>query len=328
MTSLLLTLNPYDTTENIFRPGQMLRGIVTLSLTNPKKFRGLALRVFGQSRTEFLTQGTKKPIQQEGVEVYLNKNIYLFGRQDGPAFELRAGTHKYKFSCQLPERLPNSTKLKYGNIEYFVEAVLEVPYLIDKEVRVPFFVDCDDLNYCESLKEPVKRVALFESLCTTIMLPCSGFVPDQIIPITIFYENNSDNNILRTKIALVQSIEYKNKEGSHTKYEKYVVVENYADGVNARNQKSVTTDFRIPDVVISNTKYCGIISVRYMLDVEPELCGINGDIKLEIPIIIGKIPMRVIPQIPMPTYASAPPAEQFDNELPPSYEELMRLNPH
>lgn len=233
---------------------------------------------------------------------------------------MRSGTHKYKFSTQLPEQLPNSTNLKYGNIEYFVEAVLEVPYMFDKEIRTPFFVDCDDLNYCQSLKEPVRRVEVrnfsqYESLGTTVMLPCSGFVADQIVPVTIFYENNSNANILRTKITFVQSIEYKNKERSEMKSEKYIVLENYAEGVNARNQKSVTTEFRIPDVVISNTKYCGIISVRYTLEVEPELCGINSNIKIDIPIIIGKIPMRNVPQRPPSIYASAPPQEQLSNEL-------------
>ena len=250
----------------------------------------------------------------------MNTNIYLFGRQDGPAFELQSGTHKYKFSCQLPEQLPNSTCLKHGDIEYFVEAVLELPYMFDKEIKTPFFVDCDDLNYCQSLKEPVRRVELrnfsqYESLCTTVMLPCSGFVADQIVPITIFYENNSNASILRTKITFVQSIEYRNKDRSEMKFEKYIVHENYAEGVNARNQKSVTTDFRIPHVVISNTKYCGIISVRYTLEVEPELCGINANTKIDIPIIIGKIQMRIDPQRPPSMHASAPPQEQFDHEL-------------
>lgn len=192
--------------------------------------------------------------------------------------------------------------------------------MFDKEVRTPFFVDCDDLNHCQSLKEPVRRVELrnfsqYESLCTTVMLPCSGFVADQNVQLTIFYENNSNVSILRTKITFVQSIEYRNEDRSEVKTEKYVLLENYTEGVNARNQKSVTTEFRIPNVVISNTKYCGIISVRYVLEVDPELCGINANIKIEIPIIIGKIPMRLDPQRPPSIYASAPPQDQFDNEL-------------
>jgi len=192
--------------------------------------------------------------------------------------------------------------------------------MFDKEVRTPFFVDCDDLNHCQSLKEPVRRVELrnfsqYESLCTTVMLPCSGFVADQNVQLTIFYENNSNASILRTKITFVQSIEYRNEDRSEVKSEKYVLLENYTEGVNARNQKSVTTEFRIPNVVISNTKYCGIISIRYILEVDPELCGINANIKIEIPIIIGKIPMRFDPQRPPSIYASAPPQDQFDNEL-------------
>ncbi|KAL7040031.1 hypothetical protein ACKWTF_000228 [Chironomus riparius] len=333
MTTISITLDPEESSEYVFRPGQILKGTIVLSLSNARKFRGLSIRVFGQSRTEFLIQGRRRPILQEGVEVYLNTNIYLFGRQDGPAFELKSGTHKYKFSCQLPEQLPNSTNLKHGNIEYFVEAVLEVPFMFDKEIRTPFFVDCDDLNHCESLKEPIRRVELrnfsqYESLCTTVMLPCSGFVADQIVPITIFYDNNSNSSILRTRITFVQSIEFRNTERSETNSMKNFVHESYAEGVNARNQKSVATDFRIPDVVISNTKFCGIISVRYTLEIEPELCGINANINIDIPIIIGKIPMKIVPQRPPSFHASAPPQEQFDNELPPSYEELMRLKPY
>jgi hypothetical protein len=269
---------------------------------------------------------------------------------------LKSGTHKYKFSCQLPEQIPNTTELKYGNIEYFVEAVLEVPYKLDKEVRTPFFVDCDDLNFCQGLQEPVKHVELrnfspYESLCATVMLPCSGFVAYQNVPITIFYENNSNAKILRTKITLVQSIEYKNKKWSKAKSEKNVLFENYVEGVNERIQKSVTSELRIPDVVISNTKYCEIISVIYTLEVDPLLSGTNENMKIEIPIIIGKIPMRIDPQRPpsiYQTYASAPTKDQLDDELrmsifiyfillilltkakfclfsAPSYEELLRL---
>lgn len=169
-----------------------------------------------------------------------------------------AGNHKYKFSCQLPEQLPNSTKLKYGNIEYFVEAVLEIPYLFDKEVRTPFFVDCDDLNYCQSVQDPVRRVELrnlsdYKSICTTVMLPCSGYVTNQKVPITILYENNSNASILRTKIAFVQSIDCKNKDRSESKQEKHIVHESYVEGVNARDRKSINTEFIVPDVVVSNT---------------------------------------------------------------------------
>lgn len=246
--------------------------------------------------------------------------MYLFGRQDGPAFELKSGKHKYKFSCQLPEQLPNSTSLKYGNIEYFVEAVLEVPFMFDKEIKTPFFVDCDDLNYCQSLKEPIRRVeqknfSQYEFVSFTVLLPCSGFVADQVVPVTIFYENNTNVSIWRSKITFVQSIEYKNKDRSESKSEKYVVLENFVGGVSARNQKSVTTDIRIPNVAISNTKYCGIITVKYTLEVEPEIGGINANIKIDIPIIIGKIPMINVLQRPPSIYASAPPQEQIDNEL-------------
>ena len=183
------------------------------------------------------------------------------GPKNNPTFELNPGTHKYNFSYELPETLPSSINLKYGNIAYFIEAMPDIPWMFNQQFKIPFVVArCDDLNLYRYLKEPVKIVEKkfffpyaslpniqndSNPLLMTVMLSHSGFVANQIVSMTVVYENDSDINVLKTSVTFNQKVEFRSSTIPQLKIEEYKLVEVLAEGVNAKKSKAFPISFKI-----------------------------------------------------------------------------------
>lgn len=154
----------------------------------------------------------------KGKDIYLNSKTYLIGSEGGGSIEVSTGTHRYDFSCPLPDQLPASFEAAFGYVRYSIEAVLDIPWSVDKQFKLQFTVfRHDDLNEFPDLKtvssnEEIKHFCcLFrqsEPLMITVSLPYTGFVPGQNIPITICYLNKTSVDVLRTKIILKRIISY------------------------------------------------------------------------------------------------------------------------
>lgn len=236
-----------------------------------------------------------------GTEVYVNSRTYLFGKYGGPTFEMSPGIHKYKFSCQLPYQLPYSLDMSHGKISYHVEAVLDIPWKIDKETKVDIMIlRYDDLNYYPELKNPMRRterksfLTLFNDsrpLLLTVGIPCRGFAVNQYVPVTISYENESSVDITATKIKLIKMIVYNSPQQSRTLEKKEVILEAKTEGVKAGSSKTIQAGFNIPRVINSNDKFCQVIIVTYYIEVEAEASGMHTNQKIKLPITIGTVPL-------------------------------------
>lgn len=159
-----------------------------------------------------------KSVHFKGKDIYLNTRTYLFGSSGGSALEIKSGNHKYEFDCLLPAQLPSSFEALHGNINYYVQAVLDIPWGIDKEFKLPFtLVRHDDLNDFPELKIPVINeeikqfcncFCLSDPIVMTVTLPCSVFAPGQKVPIEICYNNNSNVVVQSTRINLKRLTTY------------------------------------------------------------------------------------------------------------------------
>lgn len=153
-----------------------------------------------------------------GKDVYLNTHSYLLGSSDGDVIEITRGMHKFDFSCRLPSELPASFEASHGHINYYIEAVLDVPLGNDRRFREEFsVVRCDDLNEFPELKlqtesEEIKHFCqLFRKskpLLMTISLSHTGYVPGETAEIFINYVNNSHVNVQSTQIQLIRIIRF------------------------------------------------------------------------------------------------------------------------
>jgi hypothetical protein len=111
---------------------------------------GCYVLIHGQARAHWTKQEgggkSSRTVHYEGIETYLNSKTYVFGRHGGEYINVEAGIHRYNFGVQLPDLLPSSMTVKHGEISYFVEAVVDIPFRIDKDVKVGFTVLRND-NY-------------------------------------------------------------------------------------------------------------------------------------------------------------------------------------
>lgn len=252
----------------------------------------------------------------EGKEVYLNSRTYLFGQHGGPSFEIQPGIHRYSFACQLPDLLPYTVELKHGSIRYHAEAVLDIPWSFDKEIKMPFtLVRHDDLNMYSELRvgqkyEEVKTFCcLFcESgpLIMTVTVPYTGFAVGHGVNIKIDFVNKSDVDVLRTKLKLKRRIEYTARTPEwKTKSDTEKMVEKITDGVKGGESNYIETNFDIPHTLMcSNGVYCQVVTISYSMEVEGEVDGCHSNPEIIFPIVIGSIPIRfdsqyIQPQVPI-----------------------------
>ncbi|CAG9797191.1 unnamed protein product [Chironomus riparius] len=364
MTHINLILEPNSERGLIYYPGQVVKGTVELFLESTKSFRGFYVTVFGQARahwteTRTSTTGTGKnrrtthhTVHFEGKEIYLNSKTYLFGQNSGPSFDVQPGSHKYNFACQLPDQLPYTFDGVHGEIKYYVEAVLDIPWRFDKEVKTPItIVRHDDLNLYQELRiaQKVEEVKTFcclfcqsEPLLIQATIPYSGFAKGQHVPIKIDYSNKSDVDVLMTRIKLKRMISYTSTTPHEkTRSDTEKMVELSTRGAKAGESLSLEQTLDIPHVMMtSNGRFCRTIRIEYYIEIEAQVDGCHSNPELRLPITIGSEPIRgdnqyaitpganvyIQPVQPLAQYQpSAPVEEQFKNDLPPSFDEAIKM---
>lgn len=153
-----------------------------------------------------------------GRNVIFNSRIFLLGFEGSQAVQVPSGMYSYDFEIQLPDSLPASITTTNGYIRYNIEAVLELPPLLDKKFKLQFNVARnDDLNNLPELmlpchSEEVNRYCSifcrYEALALTVRLPQTGFAPGHSVPVTISYFNKSGVEVDKTKISMKQIIRY------------------------------------------------------------------------------------------------------------------------
>lgn len=312
------------------------------------------MTVFGQARahwteTRTSTTGTGKnrrtthhTVHFEGKEVYLNSKTYLFGQSGGSSFDVQPGSHKYNFACQLPEQLPYTFDGVHGEIKYFVEAVLDIPWSFDKEIKTPItIIRHDDMNMYPELRiaQKVEEVKTFcclfcqsEPLMMQASIPHSGFAKGQHIPIKIHYSNKSDVDVLGTLIKLKRAIRYTSTTPHEkTRSDTEKMVEIRCRGVKGGETVSMEQTLDIPHVLMtSNGRFCRTVVIEYFIEIEGQVDGCHSNPELILPITIGSEPIRVDNQYtitpganvliqpiqpPAQYQPTAPVEEQFKNDL-------------
>lgn len=252
----------------------------------------------------------------EGVQVYVHSRTYLFGERGGPTIELPAGEHKYNYSYQLPDNLPSSLNISYGEIFYHIKVVLDIPWAFDEEIKVPLWILARyDLNLYPELKSP-KEFETFEritpifgsshDISMVVKVPFTGWVSEQIIPIEVGYENASNVNIKKTTIKLMRLITYTDQEGCNQKLQSYCVMKHHIKGAVAEATTYRTTNIQIPGIgnLMSNGMFCKVMKIEYFVVVVGkiswvQLLGkIGSNPEIRFPVTIGNVELRSVePQI-------------------------------
>lgn len=97
--------------DGIFYAGQLLLGVVRLTLTEEMSVRGVYIRIYGKGHCDWTTGSGDDESRHTGYERYIDETTYLLGSKNGN-LKLIPGTQTYDFQCSLPNELPTSVQGK------------------------------------------------------------------------------------------------------------------------------------------------------------------------------------------------------------------------
>lgn len=242
-------------------------------------------------------------VVHESVEILLDSTTYFFGELYGQDIQINQGIHQYNFECQLPDNLPYTLDMKYGSVAYYTESVLENSFGPYKTVRKSFtIVRFDDLNIFPELRKVrnIERVVTFgfalwksKPLVMNATISCTGFAVGQNVPVSIDYKNNSNVEVLRTKVTLLRRVSYTSHDPIAKKVENEKIFVANAAGVKPGETKTFNVKFYIPlSMKSSNRRYCPIIAIDYAIEVIGEVNGYHKNLIILFPITIASLPLR------------------------------------
>ncbi|XP_070494887.1 arrestin domain-containing protein 2-like [Chironomus tepperi] len=344
MTRIELYLDPGVGGTLCYFPGQLLKGKVQLHLTHTKTCRSFHVTIYGKARAHWKVDD-KHHTKFEGTEVYINNRFYLFGQKGGPTIEKPPGVYEFMLQFQLPEDLPPTLFLKHAEINYYIEAVLDIPWKFDDESKMAIRVLPNiDLNLYDGLSSPEyieTHKTTYAWFCKTgkiymtVTIPYSGFAIGQRVPVKISYNNTSTSVVTGTKMILKRVIQYfasspyrKRKEKTESAFAAHT------DGVRANSSITFETKFDIPQETHITLASCNVVKIDYFMVFEAVVDGFHKNFKAIFPVAIGTKPIivaqpEVLPQAPPPQPAltsnesPAPTAEPSAPDLPPSFDEVV-----
>jgi hypothetical protein len=235
------------------------------------------------------------------TEVYLNREIKMFNHDD--AVIMQPGSYNYTFAFELPQWLPRSHGYR---LTYRVEGKLDIPWTFMKQSTVGIEIKRHDkLNLFSILH--LSRVKQIETkffsfsfkggvpdkvFRMTASIPCTDFVPGQIIKVKLRYENLSNVKILTTKVALKETtVERYETKGFKNRRSKKLVIKN-VEGVNERDTNEVECELQIPLTTSqSDFLYSQALTIHHSVNIKAMTDGMHFYPKIMIPIIIGSEPL-------------------------------------
>lgn len=303
----------FDSNPNgVYYSGQTLTGHVELRLDHPKKVKNLKLIISGCAEVKWTKSKIKRKngaesslsrrIQREtylGKEEFITYEVALIPRVNDDAIEIPAGTHEYKFSCQIPPHAATSFEGEHGKVRYTIRAVLDRPWKFDQTCTIAFTVLHPlDLNQeMRKLGQPKKinRSRKFwfwpftsGPMCFSIELPVSGYVPGQKIPIAVSLNNASNVPIHGIRSKLVRKINFISQTPCRKIITETKTVAKILTSVTNDKSDQYTQDLVIP--ATAPTGKCSILTVEYELKVQIKLGGCRTDQEYTIPVTIGTAP--------------------------------------
>lgn len=228
----------------------------------------------------------------------INSIIVYLGQET----ELPAGTHTYPFSCALPPSLPSSFEGEFGHVRYTIKVTLDRPWKFDQDMKMAFTVISPvDLNLNPNVKEPFK-LELEKTFCclccrsgplsVVAMIPVTGYVSGQVLPITCECDNASNVGINVVKFILRKKVTFYTQHPSAEKREsKETIAELSIGPVAGGETRTFNQQLEIPALPPTNLVNCGIISLDYDLHIECDVSGPHRNLSGNIPITLGTIPL-------------------------------------
>ena len=186
-----------------------------------------------------------------------------------------------------------------------------------------------DLNYeSHVLRMPTKMEIIKKFCCfccakplyMSASMPVTGYVSGQSIKISVELSNQTDVLINRVCVSLKKVIQYTSQTPRYKLREEIVNMAEVRSGsVDEYSNKSFDLELPIPPVPPTNSSYCRVVTVSYVVQIKANTSGMHKDPYIRIPVTIGTIPLAsTIPAITN-GHPTAPPQQNVSPSAPAAY---------
>ncbi|KAK3096667.1 hypothetical protein FSP39_002241 [Pinctada imbricata] len=222
---------------------------------------------------------------------------------------LHAGDHYYPFEFVLPPTLPSSFEVNHGSVRYFVKIKIDRPsWHKDYKLTTPFTVLSHlDLNFEENAMQPnqMNESKMICCLCCAtgpvtaqFRIERRGYVPGEGVRIFAEIRNDSDRPILKSKVKLYQKTTLISS-GGHKNRRTTDLAKIERGRIEGGGSDQWTGEtLVIPPCPPSFLRGCSIIDIDHWLTFTADIEDTPFDLDLELPVIIGTIPLRNLYTVP------------------------------
>ncbi|XP_043580142.1 arrestin domain-containing protein 17-like [Bombus pyrosoma] len=292
----------FDKPSATYEPGETVSGKIIIDTVKKEYVKGLYFIVKGGAFAYFLRDDpmlSKSTLYVMKSEDYFVLKHDILNISEGELErEIPKGRTEYPFIFTLPHNIPCSFEFECGYIRYTMNVVMERPFTFVHKCRTAFSViSCLDLNSyperCIGIHDEMDKNFGFmcwmggASLKLQIVMPCTGFVPGQIIAARIEYWSTSNIPIRKMSTKLVRTIRCIT-EGKTLPHK--AVLEKTRHMQLCPNQR-VTLKILTPPIAPSELEYCKIMDIHYKLVVSIHVSRPYSKIKRSYPILIGTVPL-------------------------------------
>lgn len=282
--------------EQTFNAGSVLNGHVVLHLEKTKEIDKINLEFSGRSYI-FIPEYEQELMKEKCSHVdsdqdqIIDFNTTIWDHKIHPS--LRAGTHHFPFSIELPESLPGSFQLHSKSMDgchiaYTLKATLVQPKRKDCTTEVPVMItnklDIDDSSFtsmqCVSGKKGKSGILRYlptnGCVAMEVTTDHNGYCVGDSIAISVDIANNTKSKITSLQATLNRNILHKGH--CHNNYTSVV-----AKMENDGSQTNML--LHIPQTSPSITNY-HMVKVTYELKVKVKLAN-KVKVVAHLPITIG-----------------------------------------
>ncbi|XP_030374479.1 arrestin domain-containing protein 3-like [Scaptodrosophila lebanonensis] len=342
----------FDRPEPVYYSGETINGRIVLHTDSNKSvnevyilFQGEAKVRWEEGKTRTVNGKTEHYTEYfRGTETYLNTRTNVVN-----SGELPAGTHTYTFCIPLPPQCPTSCVEKYGKIAYEVSLVIDRSWRFNNEFKQPITVlHSYNLNMFPELLVPLKNEDIKYFCCwpcssgpvvSTLTIPFGGYAPGQRIHYQLEVDNQShgyDLDGIALKLYQVYTFTATTPRRKTNSHSNTLTRDGQAERVLRLSKRIIKGTLVIPPVPPSSRE-SGIIQVSYHILMIINTGDCHTDSEIQIPIIIGTIPLVQsaenpanasiwIPQTPdTPEAAGGDLPPSYDNCKPPSFLEATHI---
>ncbi|XP_058840171.1 arrestin domain-containing protein 3-like [Topomyia yanbarensis] len=291
-----------DNSYGVFLAGQSIAGQVEVSVPKVKRVKSVYLKISGQATVKWAeSRGTGASVIYSGREEYINHTVVLLGSDTEEEVELKEGSRSFKFTYKLPPSCPTSFEGDFGYIRYTIRIVFERPWKYDLTYKIAFtVVNQLDLN---KISPPLNVATVLENMkqfscgpcrsapmIMTVFIPMTGYVPGQLILVTVDVMNKSKKDISEIKLKLRRQVKYVSQAPSERTKDVFSTLVKYqCSGVDRNKSAGYERRLLIPPEPPSRST--NIIRIEYFIEVTAKVPGLYVCPRVKIPITIGTVPL-------------------------------------